>query len=316
MAHAHAAPAGVPVDRSGDRRRLTLVLVLTAGYMGVEVVGGLLTGSLALLADAGHMLTDVASVALALGALWMARRPATTRHTYALLRTEILAALVNGLALWVVVGWIAWEAIGRLGSPGPVAGGPMMGIALGGLGVNAIAFWILHRPADTGAPRSLNLHGATLHVLGDLLGSVAALGAGIVILVTGWTAADAIASLGIGILILVSSGRLVRDAVHVLLEGAPRDLDVPDLIRGICALPGVDGVHDLHVWMITSGYTALSAHVTCGHDAGPEMVLARVNRLLRERYGILHTTIQIEPQSPPQHDQPMDFPVARIRPRP
>lgn len=316
MAHAHVPPAGVPVDRSGDRRRLRLVLVLTAFYMGVEAVGGLVTGSLALLADAGHMLTDVASVALALGALWMARRPATTRHTYALLRAEILAALVNGLALWVVVGWITWEAVQRLGDPGPVDGGPMMTIALGGLLVNAVAFWILHRPAGPDTTRSLNLHGATLHVLGDLLGSVGALGAGIVILFTGWTAADAIASLGIGILILISSGRLVRDAVHVLLEGAPRDLDVAELIRGICRLPGVDGVHDLHVWMITSGYTALSAHVTCGHDAGSEMVLARVNRLLRERYGILHTTIQIEPQSPPQHDQPMEYPVARIRPRP
>lgn len=303
---------GGPVDRASDRRRLGLVLALTAVYMGVEVVGGFLAGSLALLADAGHMLTDAASVGLALGALWVARRPATTRHTYALVRVEILAALVNGLALWGIVGWIAVEAIRRLREPGPVDAGPMMAIALGGLAVNGIAFWILHRPHEEDVVRSLNLHGALLHVMGDLLGSIGALAAGAVIWATGWSAADPIASLLIGALILVSSGRLVRDAVHILLEGAPRDLDMDALIASLRTVKGVVGVHDLHVWTITSGYPALSAHVVCIHDAKPEMVLARVNRVLQERFGITHSTIQVEPRTPPHHDEPMEFPIARI----
>lgn len=314
MAHAHGPPAGAGggIERASDRRRLGVVLGLTAAYMGVEAVGGWLSGSLALLADAGHMLTDVASVALALGALWVARRPATTRHTYALVRVEILAALVNGVALWGIVAWIAVEAVERLRSAGAVDAGPMMAIAAGGLVVNAIALWILHRPASEDAARSLNLHGALLHVVGDLLGSAGALVAGGVIWTTGWSAADPIASLVIGALILFSSWRLVRDAVHILLEGAPRDLDVDELIEALNGVPGVSGLHDLHVWTITSGYPALSVHVVCAHGEPGEMVLARVNRLLRERFGITHTTIQIEPGTPPLHDEPMDHPVARL----
>ncbi|HUP19944.1 MAG TPA: cation diffusion facilitator family transporter [Gemmatimonadota bacterium] len=312
MTHAHGRREGGGVERSGDRRRLQLVLVLTALYMVVEAVGGVLSGSLALLADAGHMLTDVASVALALGALWVSQRPATTRHTYAYVRAEILAALVNGLALWAIVGWIAYEAVSRIREPGVIDAGPMLTIAAGGLIVNALAFWILHRPAGEDATRSLNLHGATLHVLGDLLGSIGALTAGAVVWWTGWSAADPIASLLIGGLILVSSFRLVRDAVHVLLEGTPRELDMAALIEGIRTLPGVAGVHDLHVWTITSGYVALSAHVVCAHDAESDMVLARVNRLLRERFRITHTTIQVEPETPPHHDRPMEFPIARL----
>lgn len=313
--HAHGARPAAPgggVERPGDRRRLGWVLALTATYMVVEAVGGWLTGSLALLADAGHMLTDVASIGLALAALWFARRPATTSHTWAFARVEILAALANGLALWAVVVWIAIEAVDRLRAPAEVEAGSMMAVAAGGLLVNAVAFWILHRPATAEAERSLNLHGALLHVLGDLLGSVGALVAGAVILWTGWTAADPIASLVIGALILASSGRLVRDAVHILLEGAPRDLDIDGLIDDLRDLHGVAGIHDLHVWTITSGYPALSAHVVCAHDAEADMLLARVNRLLRESYGIDHTTIQIESATPPDHDAPMEHPVARV----
>lgn len=303
---------GASIDRRSDRRRLTVVLGLTFGYMVVEVVGGLLTGSLALLADAGHMMTDVASIGLALGALSMVRRPATTRHTFAYARVEILAALGNGLALWAVVVWIFVEAIGRLGSPEPVDAGSMMGVAVGGLAVNAVAFWILHRPGRETTARSLNLHGALLHVLGDLLGSVGALVAGGVILVTGWTSADPIASLVIAALILASSWRLVRDAVHILLEGTPRDLDMDALIEALVAVEGVSGVHDLHVWTITSGYPSLSAHVVCDHETEREMLLARVNRVLRDAFGITHSTIQIESDVPPRHDAPMAYPVARL----
>lgn len=310
--HADHRHAGRGVGRAGDRRRLAVVLALTLATMIVEAVGGLVTGSLALLADAGHMLTDAASLALALGALWMAGRPATARHTYAFARAEILAALANGLALWAIVVWIAVEAVGRLRAPEAIDAGPMMGIAALGLVVNGVAFWILHRSDDDRTERSLNLHGALLHVVGDLLGSAGALAAGAVVLLTGWAAADPVASLFIGGLILASSWRLVRDAVHILLEGAPRDLDMEDLLRSLAAVDGVAGVHDVHVWTITSGYPALSAHVVCEHGADREMLLARVNRTLRESFSITHTTIQIEAATPPAHDEPMARPVARL----
>jgi cobalt-zinc-cadmium efflux system protein len=311
MAHAHSHP-GTGVDRAADRRRLGIVLVLTCAYMIAEVAGGLWTGSLALLADAGHMLTDAASLLLALGALWMAGRPATTRHTWALARVEILAALVNGLFLWVVVVWLVWEAMERFGEPGAILAGPMIGIAAGGLVINGIALLVLRAHHDEETARSLNVHGAWLHVASDLLGSLGALAAGIVIWATGWVAADLVATLAIGALILFSSWQLVHEAVHVLLEGAPRHLDVKDLIQRLSVVEGVEGIHDLHVWTITSGYPALSMHVTCADDESREMLLARVNRVLRDRFGIEHTTIQIEPCIPPERDEPMARPVQRI----
>lgn len=299
------------IDRASDKRRLKFVLGLTAGYMIAEVVGGLWTGSLALLADAGHMLTDVASIGLALWALSVAERPATTMHTYTLARVEILAALLNGLALWAIVVWIGVEAIGRLQDPQNVDALPMIAIAAGGLVINGVAFKILHRGHLSGGG-SLNVHGALLHVMGDLLGSIGALVAGVLIVTTGWTAADPIASLLIGALILVASWRLVRDAVHILLEAAPRDLDVERLLQELCGVEGVASVHDLHVWTITSGYTALSTHVVGKHGVESGMLLARVNRLLRERFNITHTTIQIESETPPDHTEPMSFPVPTI----
>jgi cobalt-zinc-cadmium efflux system protein len=287
------------------------VLALTLAYAVAEVVGGWIAGSLALLADAGHMLTDVASLGLALGALWMSTRPATISHTYAYGRVEILVALVNGLIMWGVVAWIAIEAIQRLGEAAPVDAGTMLGIAFGGLVVNAVAYVILHRPGGA-ADRRLNLRGAGVHVLGDLLGSIGAMTAAVVIQLTGWTRADPLASLAIGILILISSWRVVRDAVHVLLEGAPAGLDVGELIEALRAVEGVAGVHDLHVWTITSGYPALSAHVVCDHGQSREMLLARLNRLLRERYAIIHTTIQLEPETPPGHARPMTRPIPTL----
>ena len=270
-----------------------------------------MTGSLALLADAGHMLTDVASLGLALGALWMSTRPATISHTYAYGRVEILVALVNGLFMWGVVAWIAIEAVQRLGEVAPVDAGPMLAVASGGLAVNMVAYGILHRGGGV-AERSLNLRGAGLHVLGDLLGSVGAMTAAIVIWLTGWTRADPLASLAIGILILVSSWRVVRDAVHVLLEGAPSGIDVGKLIEALRRVEGVAGVHDLHVWTITSGYPALSAHVVCDHGQPRDMLLARLNRVLRERFAITHTTIQLEPETPPGHARPMARPIPTL----
>lgn len=312
MVHRQRNPADAVPGRAADRRRLVIVLCLTFVYMLGELVGGLWTGSLALLADAGHMLTDVASIGLALGALWVARRPPTTRHTYGFHRIEILAALINGLALWAIVVWIAFQAIERLRAPGEILAGPMMAIAAGGLVVNAIAFAILHDRHDPLVERSLNLHGALLHVLGDLLGSAGVLLAGAVIWLTGWREADAVASLLIGGLILAASWRLVRDAAHILLEGAPLDLDVESLMRRFVQLDGVNGIHDLHVWTLTSGYPALSAHVVCGHGEERDLVLARVNRMLREEFAITHTTIQLETESPPEHAYPMAFPVGTL----
>lgn len=310
----HGSPAAVGegggVAREAERRRLRAVLGLTSVYMVAEAVGGWWTGSLALLADAGHMLTDVGSLGLALGASWMARRPATTRHTYAYGRVEILAALLNGIALWGIVVWIVVEAVGRLRSPTPVEAGPMMAIAAGGLAVNVAAFAILHRGAAQG--HSLNLRAATLHVLGDLLGSVGALAAGGIVLLTGWTGADPAASLLISALIVASSWRVVRDAIHILLEGAPRGLDVESVLRRIGELDGVAGVHDLHVWTITSGYPALSAHVVCEHAVQRDILLARVNRLLRDEFGIDHTTIQLEGGVPPGHERPMARPLETV----
>jgi cobalt-zinc-cadmium efflux system protein len=295
-----------------DRKRLSAVLVLTVLYMALELVGGLWTGSLALLADAGHMLTDVASLALALGALWFARRPPTTRHTYGFYRVEILAALVNGVALWAIVIWIFIEAFERLRSPAPILAGPMMAIAAGGLLVNGAAFWILHRRHDPAVQRSLNVHGALLHVVGDFLGSAGALAAGAAVAFLGWRLADPLVSLMIGALIVVASWRLVRDATHILLEGAPMGLDVGTMIDRVLAVRGVAGIHDLHVWTLTSGYAALSAHVVCGHAEEREMLLARVNRVLREEFGITHTTIQLEPKSPPGHSEPMTYPISTV----
>jgi cobalt-zinc-cadmium efflux system protein len=304
------APSGGP-DRKGERRRLRVVLALTLAYGVAEIVGGVMTGSLALLADAGHMLTDVASLGLALGALWVSTRPATIHHTYAYGRVEILVALVNGLLMWGVVAWITIEAVQRLGEAAPVAAGTMLAVATGGLVVNVVAYVILQRAAGS-AERSLNLRGAGLHVLGDLLGSIGAMTAAIVIHLTGWTRADPLASLAIGILILVSSWRVVRDAVHVLLEGAPSGIDVGELIEALRRIEGVAGVHDLHVWTITSGYPALSAHVVCDHGQPRDMLLARLNRVLRERYAITHTTIQLEPETPPGHARPMARPIPTV----
>ena len=304
------APSGGP-DRVGERRRLRIVLGLTLAYAVAEIVGGVMTGSLALLADAGHMLTDVASLGLALGALWVSTRPATIHHTYAYGRVEILVALVNGLFMWGVVAWIAIEAVQRLGEAAAVDAGTMLVVATGGLVVNVVAYVILHW--GTGSrERSLNLRGAGLHVLGDLLGSVGAMAAAIVIQVTGWTRADPLASLAIGILILISSWRVVRDAVHVLLEGAPSGIDVGELIEALRRVEGVAGVHDLHVWTITSGYPALSVHVVCDHGQPRDMLLARLNRVLRERYAIIHTTIQLEPETPPGHARPMARPIPTL----
>jgi len=277
---------------SGNQRRLALTLVLAAGYMVVEVVGGLLTNSLALLSDAGHMLSDVAALGLSLFAVWVAERPPTPRRTFGYYRAEILAALVNGAALIAVCLYIFVEAYHRWRQPPEVQGPTMTAIAVGGLAVNLLGLWILRE----GREESLNVRGAWLHVLGDALGSVGAIVAGGLIWAFSWQWADPLASVLIGLLVIYSSWRLLAEAVSVLLENAPRGIDVDEVHRTIRDVPGVLSVHDLHVWSITSGMDCLSAHVVAAEGEPHAPLLGRIRDALRAQFGIHHLTIQIEPE--------------------
>ncbi len=283
-----------PIQRSGrgSRRRLSLTLLLAASYMVAEFVGGLLTNSLALLADAGHMLTDVAGLGLSLFAVWIAQRPPTAQRTYGYYRAEILAALANGATLVAVSIFIFIEAYHRLSEPPQVAGGTMMAIAGGGLVVNLLGLWIL----SGGRSENLNVRGAWLHVFTDALGSIGAILAGSVIWAFRWNWADPIVSVVIGVLIIYSSWRLLAEAVSVLMESAPRGLDVDDIRLAILQVPGVRALHDLHVWTITSGLNALSAHVVVGKRQPHAPLLKSVRQVLNEQFGIDHLTIQIEPE--------------------
>lgn len=273
-----------------SRQKLTLVLGITALFMLVEVVGGVISNSLALIADAAHMLTDVAALGLSLFVLWFSRRPAQPEKTYGYLRLEILAALVNGVALVVISCGIFWQAYQRLLSPEPVEGGLMLGVAIVGLLVNIAGAWILHGSAD----HSLNMRGAYLHVVGDLIGSVGAIIAAILILTTGLLIADPIISIVVGMLILFSSWKLVRESVDVLLEAVPAHIDLSAVRTALDAIPGVDDVHDLHVWTVTSGYLAMSGHAVVAQPDENQRILGEIHRCMREQFGIHHITVQLE----------------------
>jgi len=286
-----AAPC-IHVDRHDVRAplgRLWLVFSLTFVFMLVEVAGGLLAGSLALLADAGHMLTDVGALGLTLATAWIARRPADQSKTYGYLRWEILAALINGAVLFVVAGLIVKEAIGRLQAPPEVQGGLMLGVAGAGLAVNVVALALLHREHR----HHLNVRGAYLHILGDLLGSVGAVAAAVVILLTGWTLADPIISIALSLFILVGAWRLVRESVDILLEAVPQHISLDDVERRIRAVEGVSAVHDLHVWTVTSGMVAMSGHAVVPDLGDHPRVLERIRRAVAE-LGVGHVTIQLE----------------------
>lgn len=257
--------------------------------MGAEVVGGLVAGSLALLADAGHMLSDAASLALALWAASLGRRPAAGQRTYGFYRAEILAALANGATLVAVCGFLLVEAVGRLASPPAVDGRLSALVAIGGLAVNATSLRIL-RPCDG---ETMNERGARLHVWSDLLGSVQAVLAGFGVWLLGWRWVDPAASLVILVLVLGSAWGLLREATAVLVESAPPHLDVDRVRAAMAAVPGVSGVHDLHVWTISSGLVALSAHVETTSDARRPVVLAALRTLLRGEFGIRHLTVEI-----------------------
>lgn len=276
-----------------NARRVLLALLLTGGFMLVEVIGGLLTGSLALIADAGHMLTDTAALALAWMAFRVARRPNDARRTYGYHRFQVLAAFVNGVALVAVVGWIVIEAVRRLFAPVEVLGGPMLAIAVLGLLVNLIALRIL-RSGDRG---NLNLQGAAVHVLGDLLGSAAAILAAAVILWTGWMPIDPLLSVLVALLVLRSAWFIVRRSAHILLEGAPDWLDVEALRRDlIAAVPEVDDIHHVHAWMLTDEKPLMTLHATVRPGADSHAVLPAIQDFLERSYGVGHATIQIELQ--------------------
>jgi cobalt-zinc-cadmium efflux system protein len=273
-----------------SRGALTATLVLTGGFMVLEVAGALVSGSLALLADAGHMLTDAAGLALALFASWIAARPPTPAKTYGYYRAEILAALVNAIVLMVVAGAILVEAYRRVLSPPAVLGGPMLVVAALGLGVNAACAWLLRG----GAADSLNVRAAYLEVMSDALSSVAVLVAAILTLATGWALADPLASASIALLIVPRTWGLLRQAVNVLLEGTPPHLELGDIENAMTEVAGVRRVHDLHVWTLTSGREAMSAHVVVDDVRESERLLEALHAVLHARFGIDHTTIQLE----------------------
>lgn len=280
----HRAPL-----RAETRRRLTLALGITAAVMVAEAVGGWLAGSLALLADAGHMLADAAALGLALLASRIALRPATPERSFGLQRLEILAALGNGALLIAIAVGIGLEAWRRLRAPPPVNGELLLGVAALGLVANLVAVMLLHR----GHEHSLNQRGAYLHVLGDLLGSVGALAAGAIVLGTGWTLADPLISVFIGVLVLVSAWRLVKESTDVLLEATPAHIALGDVHDRIASVPGVDSVHDLHVWTVTSGVVAMSGHVVVRNPTDNQPVLEEVQDRMRA-LGIHHVTVQME----------------------
>jgi cobalt-zinc-cadmium efflux system protein len=311
-AHAHVHGSnGASHDHSGRHtrvrnsgKRLIVVLALTALYMFAELFGGLWTGSLALLADSGHMLADVAALLLALMALWFGARPATSQKTFGYYRLEILAALINGVLLTLISFFIFYEAYQRLSAPPAIRSIPMTIVAAGGLLINLICARLLHHDRH----EDLNMRGAWLHIVGDALGSLGAIIAGIVVAVWGWNAADPIISILIALLIVWSSWHLMRDATNVLLEGTPAHINLAAVEDAILETEGVSNVHDLHVWTITSGRDALSAHVIHANSISQPILLQELRTKLHDRFGVDHLTIQME--TPDFEDDSFHFCVA------
>lgn len=288
--HDHGHSHGPGAYRGTDRRALLIAAGLTATFMVVEAVGGLITGSLALLADAGHMLSDSFSLFLALGAVMLAARPATAKRTFGYKRAEILAALVNGVLLVVVSIWVIVEAIRRLDDPVEILGGSMMVIAVAGLLINLVAARVLFRAGG----ESLNVQAALRHVFADVAGSVGVIIAAGIILLTGWEPIDAIVSILISLLIAASAWSVLRQSVDVLLESTPEGMDAEEIGMAMASMPTVAQVHDLHVWQITSGFPTLSAHVLVGTGADCYGARRDLEAMLLDRFEIDHTTLQVE----------------------
>lgn len=282
MAHSHTHHRPTTFNRP-----LFWTLFLTLSFAVVEAITGWWSGSLALLGDAGHMVSDSTALGLALFAAWVASRPPSARHSYGLGRAEVLAALINGLLMIALVVAIVVSAVERIQNPQPVAGGTVMGVATLGLAVNIMAVTLLSSGEQT-----LNTKGALLHVMGDLLGSVAALISGAVIYFTGWTPIDPILSVFICMLIVYSSLRLLREVLQVIMEGVPFDINLPEVGRTMAAIDGVHEVHDLHIWTLSSGRVALSAHLIVDNMPQWQQILAQQGSLLKQRFGIEHITLQ------------------------
>lgn len=287
--HTHQ-PAEHAGAQAPSRNTLWYALLITLGFAAVEGVSGWWAGSLALLGDAGHMVTDASALGLAALAAWVMRRPPSTRHSYGLGRAEVIVALLNALLMLAVVSVILYSAFARLRTPHEVMAGTVMIVAGLGLLVNAGVALLLSRGEQT-----LNTRGALLHVMADALGSIAALLSGVIIYFTGWMPIDPILSMVICVLILYSSLRLLREVLHVIMEGVPLHLDLPEIGRALAAVPGVASVHDLHIWTLSSGMVALSAHIMVKDLSYWEEVLDRLRTLLHDRYGIEHVTLQPEP---------------------
>ncbi len=273
-----------------DRRALTITLAITATYCLVELVGGIVTNSLALLSDAGHMFADVAALGISLFAARLSQLPPTASKTFGYHRGEILAAFVNGLALWLVVGLIFHEAYQRFWDPPAVRSASMIVIAAIGLAVNIVSLRLLHQSQD----ESLNVRAAFVHVFGDALGSIGALVAGVIMLLWGWYVADPLVSVGIGVLILYSSWGIVRESVDILMQGTPREMRLEEIEECLLSIEGVCEVHDLHVWTLTSGRYLLSVHLVVSASDATRPVIDAAQKRLRERFGIGHTTVQVD----------------------
>ena len=281
-AHAHA---------QSDQRRLLIVLGVTSAYFGTELAGGYLTGSLALLSDAVHMLTDIAALCLGMLTLWISTRPASSAKTYGYLRAEILGALLNGLFLWVLVVFIWIEAFGRLRSPRPVSGLAVMAIAIVGICVNTFSAWMTS--AD-GHRHGMAMRSVFVHVASDLIGSIGVLASGALNYFTGWMQADPAVSILIGVLVLYGSWGLVREGVDILMESVPRHIDLDEMRTDLLAVSGTEEVHDLHVWCLTTRQIALSAHAVVAVGADRDRVLADMCHLLQTKFDIHHLTLQLE----------------------
>jgi cobalt-zinc-cadmium efflux system protein len=295
MSHSHAegasgsGHAGHSHVHTSSIARLRVALAITAVVLVAEAVGGYLANSLALIADAGHMLTDVAALALSLFVAWFSQRPETPRRTYGYLRLEIFAAFLNGATLLLISVWIIWEAISRLRSPEPVQSGLMFGVAVLGLVANAVSAWVLRPQGE----QNINVRGAYLHIIGDLLGFLGTIVAAVVIWLSGWVMADTIASVVVSVLILRSAWRLVRDSVDVLLESTPAHISSFAVRSQLEAIPGIESVHDLHVWTVTSNVIAMSVHAIVREPERHQHVLEHILDAMR-LFGIQHVTVQLE----------------------
>ncbi|AGT31720.1 cation transporter [Geobacillus genomosp. 3] len=278
--------------RGGNQKGLAIAFGITVGIMVLEFIGGLVTNSLALLSDSGHMLSDAASLFLSLVAAWFAARPPSPKRTYGFYRLEILAALLNGVTLVVMAGWIVWEAIERFSHPPAVASGSMMLIAAIGLLANAASAWMLVRKGNVND--NVNVRSAYLHVLGDALGSVGAIAAGLVMWLFGWYAADPLVSVFVAVLILKGAFAVIKQTVHILMEGTPAAIDQTEVKAALAAIDGVIDVHDLHIWTITSGLDSLSCHLLIEDGRDAQAILQRAIDVVETHFHIRHATIQIE----------------------